>query len=355
MAGAPYSDVFGVGPVGPILSEHWVVEGIPTEIRSDSDDALYIKPLLQSNGLVAKTTKVLHSLILDNNVLTDLLEERRPANNRYLENLLRTVPVELNPTLALIEQRQKYAKASEALVAYADYLERTFGHRIAKTNIAEFDAVLELHRPAVVENVELLAGYLSAIVFIYNQTTALAPKLELLSGLITHNDLPFFQLHYYFAALVFLAKDSPSLFSKSELEKIEKDMKLEATFDKQKKKILNLSNDLILPAIAIFRDQNLTDTLIFPYIATRDRLVQLFLRQVTCQAIIKLDDSRSAGAWALKEGEVLATHAGTAVEAHMPRRIDRPKQNDRAVRKSRLLHFTDAYILKGVALRNGLL
>lgn len=92
--------------VKQIIPEHWVIDGIPQKKISSNEDSLYIKPLLPDDFVVA-AKNVHHTLILDVNIMKDLIEERRPQNNRYLENLFKTVPIELNPIYAMTEQRQK--------------------------------------------------------------------------------------------------------------------------------------------------------------------------------------------------------------------------------------------------------
>jgi len=339
--------------IEPIIQEQWVVDGHVSLARPEVDDALYIKPLLESKGLLRPGAQVLHSLVLDNNVLTDLLEDRRPANNRFLENLLRTSPIELNPVFAMIEQRQKFAKATDALQAYANYLENTFGHSAAKLGTNDFDAALTATKASIIANVDLLSGYLSVTMYLYHQTATAKEKLEWLSGLVRYADLPFFQLHFYFAALVFLAKELPDLFNSKDVVKIARDMEIESTIEKQKKKVLNLSNDLALPTIALFRAGLPTDALVFPYIATRDRLVQLFLSQVICQMVVDAGGGRSNGSWALKEGSLLVAHLGHVISEHLPRRKHSPSKDDISVRKIRLQSFSDLYTSKSVELRAG--
>lgn len=333
--------------IEPIIAEQWIVEGSVSAVRPIGD-ALYIKPLLQDKGLLRGGERIFHSLVLDNNVLTDLLEDRRPANNRYLENLLRTTALELNPVFAMIEQRQKFSGASAALEAYAEYVEKTFGHSAAKRGTVEFEAGLASKKASLISNIDLLSGYLSATIFLYQHTAKPEEKLEWLVGLVKNADLPFFQLHFYFAALVFLVKESPELFNSKDVEKIVDDMKLESTIEKQKKKVLNISNDLALPTIALFHSGVPPGVLVFPYIATRDRLVQLFLSQVSCQYAADAGGGRTNGSWILKENSVLSEHLGDAIAEHLPQRKKASTQEDIAVRKSRLQTFADLYTSKSV-------
>lgn len=331
--------------IKPIIYEQWIVDGRASATRPSAEDALYIKSLLQDEGAVDSNATVLHSLILDNNILTDLIEDRRPANNRYLEHLLRLHAIEINPTFAIIEQRQKYASASGALRDYADYLERTFGCSEAKHNLAEFEQALSTAKDELTLNVELLSGYLAAIAYLYPIAQTSETKLEWLSGMVQSADVPFFQLHFYFAALVFLSKERPELFTRKDVEKIASDMKVASTIEKQEVKIRNLSNDLALLATAIFPAG---DVIVFPYIATRDRLMQLFLSQVSCQMIEVIDGARANGSWSLISGRVLADYLGDAIALHLPKRAVKSTAADRAVRKSRLDAFRDQFIALSV-------
>ena len=120
--------------VEPLIGETWVVDGKVAASPPGEIDALYIRPMLHQWGSVPSGSKVLHSLVLDNNVLTDMVEGRRSANTDYLENLLRSKPLELNPVMAMLEQRQKFGGASQALHDFAELLGQRFGAWAAKQN-----------------------------------------------------------------------------------------------------------------------------------------------------------------------------------------------------------------------------
>jgi hypothetical protein len=337
-------------PVQPILNEQWIVEGKVFPSRPSEEDSLYICPLLNRFGAVPNGINVLHSLVLDNNVLTDLVENRRPANREFLHRLLRANRIELNPVFAMIEQRQKFGGATEALTAYAEYLEAEFGWSEAKVGAEDFESSLASAKGALTANIDLLSGYLGATIFLYHQSAPAPQKLEWLAGLIKGADIPYFQLHFYFAALLFLTKDKPDLFGKKDLDKIREETKLESSFEKQKKKILNLSNDLALPAVSIF-PSSAEPQIVFPYIATRDRLVQLFLSEVSCRFVEALPDGRANGSWEIRKGGLLDTYLGSAVEDHIPRRMKASNEEEKLVRKSRLQAFSDQYIRKCTELR----
>lgn len=330
--------------VEPIIAEQWVLNGQSHSGRPDADDVLYIKPLLQSHGETAPGMSVLHSLILDNNVFNDLVENRRPENNKFITDLLRSTPIELNPTFAMIEQRQTYAGAQEKLQEYVELLRRTFGWSAAKVGVSEFEMSLADSREAIKSNIELLSGYLAATIFLYHQTAPACEKLEWLAGMVKNADLPFFQLHFYFAALVFLAAESPSLFHPKDVKKIKSDMKIASSYEEQKVKLSNLSNDLVFPALAIFPAAHYRNALVFPYVATRDRLVQLFLSEISCQMVVDAGNGRANGYWVLKNTGIIKMHLGGAVETHIPRRYVASSKDDMAVRKVRLAAFTEQYV-----------
>jgi hypothetical protein len=332
--------------VKPIIPEHWVVNGFTQLTTSEEVDSLYIKPLLPHSEFLVNASSVHHTLILDNNILTDLLENRRPENNRYLETLFRSVRIEMNPVYAMTEQRQKYARASEALLSYAKYMKDTFGHVISQENIIAFESLLEQNKTALVGNIEILSGYLSAIIYLYHLNCSAAEKIEFLSGLIIHSEIPIFQLHFYFAGLVFFAKDRPELFDGEDIKKIKEDMKIAKNFDEQKKKILNLSNDLAMPATAIFQGGIENDVLVFPYIATRDRLCKLFLSQIECVGVGDAGKGRANGIWFVSEGSTLGANFGKTISATLPKRTSVPVREEHLVRKSNLAAFIDLYINK---------
>lgn len=333
-----------------VLEEQWIHVGKAYTERTEAEGLLYIKPLLHNIGAVSSDTVVLHSLVLDNNVFTDLLQNRYPENNRFLENIVRQIPIELNPILAIIEQRQKYGAATDALKAYAEYLEKTFDSSMAKHGLVEFENSLIMHKESLTKNIDLLSGYLSAITYFYHLKGTAGEKLEWLSGLIKNADLPYFQLHFYFAALVFLAKESPHLFYSKDIQKINKDMKIASTFEEQKKKIMNLSNDLALPAMALFHAGTPLGTIVFPYIVTRDRLVQLFLRELTCQHVQDAGFGRCNGDWRLKNGGLLYNKLGSVIQKHLPSRFNAPTREDLAIRKANLKEFENSYLMKSLEL-----
>ncbi len=339
--------------VRPIINEQWIVDGQHYQSRPSEEDSLYIAPLLNRSGAVSAGAHVLHSLVLDNNVFSDLIENRRPENNQYLKTLLISTPIELNPVFAMIEQRQKFSGATNALNTYAEYLEREYGWSAAKVGANDFDTALSNAKESLKLNIDLLSGYLGATIFLYHQDASASEKLEWLSGLIRSADLPYFQLQFYFAALVFLSKEKPELFRAGDLEKIQSDLKIVGSFEKQKKKVMNLSNDMALPAVSIFPGSTLENMLIFPYIATRDKLVQLFLSQVTCGFIVNLPDGRANGSWQLKNSSAIKTHLGDAVYRHLPTRQERFTQEQMLVRKTNLQIFSDQYIRRCVEMRAG--
>lgn len=332
--------------VKPIIPEQWIVNGVSQLVAPGNSESLYIKPMLPMSDFVVNAKDVHHTLVLDNNVLTDLLEDRRPENNRRLENLFRSIHIEINPVFALTEQRQKYEKASDALSAYANYLKRTFGYEITAENIAEFESLLESGKAALIDNIEGLSGYLSVIIYLYHQDYPAAQKIEWLAGLIHNSDLPIFQIHFYFAGIVFLAKESPGLFQAADIQKIKEDMKIAKNVVSQKKKILNLSNDLALITTSIFQGGINNDVLVFPYVATRDRLCQLLLSQVTCEGIANAGKERVNGIWGLTEGGILDQNLGQIISHNLPRRSSAPTREDHLVRKSNLKAFVDLYINK---------
>ncbi|MFZ6773248.1 hypothetical protein ACO0LB_11090 [Undibacterium sp. SXout7W] len=338
--------------VKPIIQEQWVLDGISQKTPAPEDDALYIKPMLPSEFFVS-AVNVHNTLILDLNVFKDLILERRPANNRFLENLFRTVCIEINPTLAIVEQRQKYAKASDDLKLYVTYMRKTFNHEITLENLEEFEADLERGKPSFIENADLLSGYLSAIIYLYHQNESAEKKLEWLAGLILYSDIPIFQLHFYFAGLVFLVKERPELFHGKDCEKVREDMKIASNYEVQKEKIKNLSNDLILPTTSIFQAGINSKTLVFPYVATRDRLCKLFLSQIVCEAVAEAGSGRMNGDWRLAKNSILDLYLGEAFALHFPRRTSIPSRADHLVRKSNVKAFSNVYLHKILALKDG--
>lgn len=341
----------GFDVVDPLIGETWVVDGQVVISPPGDNDALYIRPMLHRRGSVPSGTKVLHSLVLDNNVLTDMIEGRRSANTDYLENLLRSKPLELNPMMAILEQRQKFGGASQALHDFAELLGRRFGSWDAKQNARTFDKELEDAKPDLTKNAALLSGYLPAILYLYHQPGSAESKLEWLSGLIRAVDLPFLQLPFYLAALLFLVKEQPALFRNKVLSKVQKDTKLMSNLDERKKAVLNLGHDVMLPAVAIF-PAGVQGTMVFPYIATRDYLLQDFLGEVRCGAVVTLPDGRANGAWELNPDGRLHAKLSAALAHFLPHREHPSSQAEQSVRRANLRAFSDSYLEKCVALKH---
>jgi hypothetical protein len=337
--------------ISSILDEQWVVDGKVFSSRCYGDDAMYIKPLLNQKGIVPPGTNVLHSLVIDNNILSDLLENRKPENNAFLKRILMNNPIELNPVLALCEQRQKYSKASDALKEFADYLYKEFGHDVAAQNIDAFEASLSESRGKLIENAIIMSGYLSIIVYLYNQEWAAKEKLSCLSGMIEAANLPFYQVHFLFGALVFLVKESPHLFYDDDVKKVSEDMKIENSVDRQNKKIMSLSNDMMLPISAVFSAGTIGNTIVYPYIVTRDRLVQLFLSQISCGMLVEVGNGMKNGRWDPIKGRLLQTHLGQAIAEYTPHRHQAKVVDEIAVRRSLLKAFSETWVERSVALR----
>jgi hypothetical protein len=336
--------------VEPLIGETWVVDGKVTASPPGDIDALYIRPMLHLRGAVPSGTKVLHSLVLDNNVLTDMVEGRRSANTDYLENLLRSKQLELNPTMAMLEQRQKFGGASQALHDFSELLGQRFGAWAAKQNAKTFDKLLEEGKPEIAQNIDLLSGYLPAILYIYHQSGSTESKLEWLSGLIQAVDLPFLQLPFYLAALLFMVKEQPTLFRSKLVSKVLKDTKLMSSLDEQKKAILNLGHDVMLPAVAIF-PAGVENTIVFPYIATRDFLLQDFLGEIRCSLVEALPDGRANGAWQLNPAGRIHARLGAAIARSLPHRAGPGSEAEKSVRRANLRAFSDSYLEKCVALK----
>ncbi|MDY1261782.1 hypothetical protein SOJ56_20965 [Pseudomonas aeruginosa] len=329
--------------VEPLIGETWVVDGKAASAPPGDTDALYIRPILQQRGAVPSGTKVLHSLVLDNNVFSDLVGSRRPANTDYLMNLLRSRPFELNPVLAMIEQRQGYKAASEALHDFAKLLGERFGEWDAMKNAGDFDQLLEVGKAELEQNMELLAGYLPAVLYIYHQSCDAKSKLEWLSGLIRESDLPFLQLPFYLGAFLFLTKENPALFRSKLLGKVRKDTKLMGSIDSQAKAVRNLAHDALLPAAALF-PAGTEGTIVFPYIATRDYLLQDFISEIRCGHVVALPDGRANGAWELNPAGRICTQLGETVSRHLPRRTSPGSKEQQSVRRANLRAFSDSYL-----------
>ena len=336
--------------VEPLIGETWVVDGKVAASPPGEIDALYIRPMLHQWGSVPSGLKVLHSLVLDNNVLTDMVEGRRSANTDYLENLLRSKPLELNPVMAMLEQRQKFGGASQALHDFAELLGQRFGAWAAKQNAGYFDRLLEDGKPELAQNIALLSGYLPAILYIYHQPGSAESKLEWLSGLIQAVDLPFLQLPFYLAALLFLVKEHPALFRNKVIRKVKSDTKLMASLEEQKKAVLNLAHDVMLPAVAIF-PAGVEGTIVFPYIATRDYLLQDFLGEIRCRAVVAIPGGRANGAWELNPTGHIHARLGEVVARCLPKRAGPGTVAEQSVRRANLRAFSDSYLAKCLLLK----
>jgi hypothetical protein len=327
----------------PILEEQWIVAGQRHASRPVDADALYITPLLSAAGLTSGGMKLIHSLVLDTNVLMDLVQERRPDANAYLIDLLRTHPIELNPAYAMMEQRQQYGGAAEVLPAFAEFARRNFGWGAAAIGAQTFEAALAQSKPELKQNMELLSGYVSAIVFLYHQKASAAEKLDWLSGLIRSADLPHLPVQFFYAAIAFLSAERPDLFDKRELKKIRKDLALGKTLDDQRHSLLNIANDLALPTASLFQTAG-EGTFIFPYIATRDVLQQVLLSEIVCGRVEIMETGRPLPAWGTRPGRRLATHLGPVIDALMPARSGPSTREDVGVRRERLRAFSETYL-----------
>lgn len=331
--------------LSPLIKEQWIVDGKVFYSRPTESNSLYITPVLNQDGLVSEDVRVLHSLFLDNNVLTDIIDNRNSLNIAFLENLLTCCPIELNPVYAMMEQRQKYVGATTALHEFSKYLEKRFGCSLAKENADQFDHDLEVGKVNLIDNIDLLSGYISAIIYFYHLDASASEKLEWLSGVVVNADIPYFQIHFYFAALVFLSKENPDLFHKKDKVKIKKDMEISNNFRDQKSKVMNLSNDLALLGVSIFPTTE-PNQFVFPYIATGDRLLQLLLSEVTCGYVESIGDGKANGGWLLKQDGLLKKYLSGVIEKTIPRRECSSTNDDKLVRKCKLQAFSDTYTAK---------
>jgi len=331
--------------IEPLVQETWVMDGNALDARPQDANALYIAPLVHQLGAAPQDLRIIHSVLLDNNVLTDMLENRRPSDLQYLSNLFRSTPLELNPVMALIEKHQNFAGASQSVYDLAELLGRTFGSWTAKANAADFERILLQGKPEMARNIDLLSGYIPATIHLFHQGGSAELKLQQLAGLIQANDLPYLQIPFYLAALLFLVKEQPQLFPQKVVSKVTKDTKLWASVELQKKAALNLALDTMLPAVALF-PAGLRNSLVVPYIATRDYLLQELLTQIRCEVILTMSDGRANGAWQPNPNGHLHAYLGNAISAYMPRRAAPGSEEEMSVRRARLRAFSDSYLDK---------
>lgn len=332
-----------VSPHIPLLPEQWIVEGKSSPNRP-TDDALYIKPVLESVNAIGPNP--LQSLVLDNNLLTDLLENRRPANTAFLVELLKNHPVELNPVFAMLEQRQKFGGASQAMTQYRNFLSTHFDSAIADAKVQELDQSFERMKDGLILNIEMLSSYLPQTVYLYHRNDLSAEqKLQQLIDTIVRKDLPNFQLPYFYAALVFLARESPDLFDKKDLEKLKKDMKVGETCDEHWAKIRNLSNDIAFLGLAFTRSGAASGS-VYPYLATRDRMSQLLLSELTCKYVSYLPNGLANGAWAPRPGSRLCSAYGGRLELIRPKRVGKGVTDREREERSKNVRAVCAYYVQ---------
>lgn len=348
----------------PIIKKTWVSDGIAYD-KSPSDERsyLYIKPMLESFDTTNnQNLKIQHSLVLDSNVFIDLRDQgKKDANGNLktddgllktisrLESIIRDSNVEMNAMFALIENRQISPCPATDLKNWIQYLNNTFGKNLSNQDSQQLEANLEALKQQVMSSMNALAAYLSATIYLYHQDGTAQEKILQLIEWVVDDDLPFFHTHFYFAELVFLDKqfrlDNLDIFNVKQRKKIKDEMERGKTIEKHKKKLMNLTNDLLLPTMAFNSAGYSADTQIFPYIATSDRLVQLFLEQVVCHA--KLGDSGKQLSWSRKKESLLDVHFN---KINLPKRTasSPPSIEEISRRNKNLTDFCAKYVRKSV-------
>jgi hypothetical protein len=123
-----------------------------------------------------------------------------------------------------------------------------------------------------------------------------------------------------------------------------------SSLDEQKKAILNLGHDVMLPAVAIF-PAGVENTIVFPYIATRDFLLQDFLGEIRCGLVEALPDGRANGAWQLNPAGRIHARLGAAIARSLPHRTSPGSEAEKSVRRANLRALSGSYLEKCVALK----
>lgn len=332
--------------IKPLIPQTSVLDGNIVSDDFDESDSLLIIPLFNNLGAVSKGAVVRHSLILDTNVLNDILEKRKPENTRFLNKLFKTIPIEINPTYAFIEKSQgrSAAETKDDVYEYSNYLKDEFNWSEALKNADLFFEEIDKEKKSTYSNIELLSGYIPAIIYIYNSNISAKEKLEWLHSLIIHNDLPVFQVHYYFAGLVFLSKEIPDLFGTMNLKKIKKDMKIHHSYENISRSVNNLSNDLAFPYLAPIVGHNKNIDIVVPYIATRDRLMKTLLKSITCDHIEPQPNGRVNLNWSMRKGGILFNHFHDSSAKYIP--VPNAPNNSEKIKlkKMRLIAFRESFI-----------
>lgn len=124
-----------------------------------------------------------------------------------------------------------------------------------------------------------------------------------------------------------------------------------SSLDEQEKAVLNLGHDVMLPAVALF-SAGVQGAMVFPYIATRDYLLQDFLGEVRCGGVVRLPDGRANGAWELNPDGRLHAKLGAALAHFLPRREHPGSKAEQSVRRANLRAFSDSYLEKCLALKH---
>ncbi|MBD2222785.1 hypothetical protein H6G33_38380 [Calothrix sp. FACHB-1219] len=229
------------------------------------------------------------------------------------------------------------------MTAYQKFIFSAFGVQIPAAAVDQLDASLDALKLTLIANIDVLSGYLALTIYLYHSDLPMIDKLRSLADTILMRDLPIFQLHFYFAALVFLARDKPQLFAPEDLKKIKNDMKIDKDVDGQWKKVRNLAHDLAFPAMSLFTS-GVPGGSVYPYVATRDRLSQLLLSEVTCTLAQSLPGGAANGAWIPHSGRHLDSHFGQHLLAMMPQRTQVTTPQDVVTRGANLLKVAQEYV-----------
>lgn len=270
--------------------------------------------------------------------------------------------MELNSIYGLIEQWQTYVAAPDALKCYANYMRDHFGVNYAASELSATQLMFAESTPKVATDLERFVGFVPAILYLYElpEKKSAQSKLEDLFGLVKYAELPFFMIHFYYAALIFLMQERQELFLRGDLRKLKDDlkdlrkvMKTESDPRKRTHGIRNIAMDLALPATSLFRVGLPPDTLMFPYLVTRDRILQLLLSEIECVEVHEHGNGQASGHWNLRTGGLLDRHLGEAIRRCLADRAITKNHEELSMKGSRLQAFSDLYTQKLLDLLDG--
>lgn len=236
--------------IGGVLFD--MIDELPFEshlIRGDDGDKdifigspFYGYPKLIEGEVVSRV----NSVLLDSNIFVDVCKGRNVKGVRKLFEFACAHNLSISPLYAMVETSLNYHSPRHALNEFRKKLREDYGIEYPEENA---DALLKISSDScgsIKENVFLIRSYLVIVKKIFSMPGGLKKHIDNLIGYVRYNDLPQFGFLMILSVVLLFARKNQELFDSLMIKKIDKDMQVKTTREKEELSLDNVARDIAL-------------------------------------------------------------------------------------------------------------